>query len=377
MSPRLPQTFNAAAMPPQKRERLENLLDQIDTAAAARKSFDEAGQFKALKVWLDNPQEATQKLSNHDKERLSTFEQVFSGIPADRLQHYIDEFADICHSQNGGADTFARLNALSREQKITGMAYAAQQGNQHVDASQNETHWNTMSKLYNTVLSEYPNILTTKEDIAGAQKIAGTLRHLHPLMQAAWPHKTTQEKNAMMKRLFTETCPDENADHLHMATLNSNFAAAAFSSNVKVDTMYAGDQLEKLPPALGVFLYIHEYQHRRQRQLVQQLEDDKLQKGSAAYYQARLFKANQDGGYLQPMVAANQLETLAKTNDYMDQPVERQANDAASLTCALAGTGGDKIWAVADKAQRGLSTLSQPAAKLAQKGRALKKAFGF
>lgn len=348
--------FNPAGLSDEERARLDGLLDALDAAVADRKTYLNTGRAKALKEFLKDP---CANVITHD------YLPALNAVPEDRWPAVVEEVAKDLAGMPSAANAIAQLKILGAPKQQEAVSFMVSQYVRFVDKSKERGHWQKVDGLYETILSEFSDILFNEDDIHGAVKLGEILGKEKASLTEVWKKATGAEKIEKAKSLLARAYPNDDTAHLHIAPVETKKIIAAFNTVLSADTMVCGRMfLNGTSYAFPVYMFAHEFQHRRQLRLVDSLERNQLSKGSAEYYQARLFRANFEGGYLTPMTAPNKVAMYAKLTDYFEQPVEQQANDNAKLSSSIGNTGGDEIWSLSEKFSKAVSATVRPVDKI-------------
>lgn len=344
--------FNPALLSNEKRARLDSLLDQLDIAATERGLFTDAGKIEALKEWLTSLPEnrpATDHLA------------FFQAIPKSRWNAFFAEVEQEFILNHKSPELFVQLKALGTYEQMQALAYASSEWQRFTDATQARKHWKKLNNLYTKILTEFPDILFSQDDAQTILALGGVFAKEYPNLKASWDRATSAKKAEKTKELFEKALPADDVNSMHVATVSLKAAAAAFMPSVNADTMICGGMFyDSTSPGFPMYLFTHEYIHRRQTRLMDRLVKGQLTKGSAEYYQARLFRANFKGGYLSPMATKGKIAMIAQLHDYYNQPVERHANDNASYAHYFGQTGSDLTWKMQEKLGHVFSAAARP-----------------
>lgn len=343
--------FDPSSLSDDKRARLESLLNTLDIAVEERKKYQTLGRVEALKEYLADP--SANKVA-HD------YLLMYNAIPTDRWSAMA---AVVVKTLEGRPDVIRQFEALDYERQKEAASFTFSQYTRFIDISEDRKHWKKLDGIYETILSEFPSILTSMDDLKGVVRLGQIFAKHKDRVTETWKTASAAEKIETAKSLLAEAYPDDNPEHLYVAPVDIKRAGAAFMG--VADIILCGPMmLGGTSSALPIYQFTHEFQHRRQTQLVERLEKNELPPGSAEYYQARLFRANHEGGYLTPMTASNKIAMLAKLTDYLEQPLEAQANGNAKLACAIGDTGGDSIWKVNERFCKAVSAVARPVDKI-------------
>jgi len=354
--------FDPTRFSDEKQMRLDSLLDSLDMAVEERKKYLSVGYLKALKEFLKDPSA---------NEIIHDYLSIFNVIPEDRWLLLVEEMErGASDGTSDSVDAIAQLKSLDAPEQKEAVSFMLVQYAQFVDESRDREHWQKLDGLYKIILSEFPDILFNADDIMGAARLGTILDKNKDSLSAVWKTNAAGKKIETSKSLLTLAYPDDDIAHLHVASVEVKNVAAAFHTSLPVDTMVCGSLfLNSTRWVLPLFLMTHEFQHRRQLRLVDRLKKDQLTKGSAEYYQARLFRANFDGGYLSSTLATNKVAMYAKLTAYYEQPVEQQANDNTRLASIIGNTGGDVIWSLSEKFTKAVSAIARPVDKISYESR--------
>lgn len=346
--------FDPTSLTPEKKQRLESLLDQIDAVTLERRTAKKAANVKSLEAWLEKPVTLAPGVTAFTR-----------AVPEDRFPAYVAEIAEWLGDTQGAAEALARVKSLPVNQQIEAVAAMSVGANVLIDPALEKKQWYALDRLYKTVLAEYPGILLTPNDVVGALELGKALHEHKNTLKAAWQDASVS-KTETAKALLAIAYPDEDTEHVHVAAVDTKRAAAGFITSKAADTIACGGLFTNARQfSFPMYLFAHEYQHRRQLLLADRLERGEITKDAPEYYQARLFRANFDGGYLTPM-NGNKLSMLARLSDYYDQPIEAQANELAKLASAVGGTGGDIMWKMTEKLNRAFSAVASPVHTVAE-----------
>lgn len=345
-----PVAFDPREMTPTEHARLNELLDQLDTAVDAFRAHKTTGCLAALKKYLDKPTPFA-----HD------YVEMYAALPDDRWVIYVEEELADMTGDALSADLKACFMNLSSDQQRVALAYASVEGSAAADASQLHQPQKNISIIYKQILSEFPTLLWSEKDIKSVLDLAETLRkQKHFLSSWQWDTSDNKQKIAAAKGVLADAFPNDKVDELYIGEVKIKNAAAAFLTSAKADVMILGPHFFNLSWQLPFYLLAHEFQHRRQIRLISDLESGKINKTDPSYYQARLFRANMRGGYISTTITKGFISRTARYEDYFNQPVERHANDTASYAHFLAGTDAEKLWRLSEKFSRAASKTAQP-----------------
>lgn len=284
-----------------------------------------------------------------------------NAYPAERWPGFIDETIKSMEDTPGAGHALAQLQELDLSEQRKGFSFMASQYVQFVDKFVDRGHWQKVDGLYEVILTEFPDILNNKDDVIGAVALGKIIESKKGGLTAAWKKASGTQKLEAAKTLLSQAYPEDDTTHLHVAPVDVKKVIAGFSTSLHIDTMVCGPFFMNGESfGFPLYLFAHEFQHRRQLKLADRLEKNQLVKGSAEYYQARLIRANFDGGYLTPSTAANKVAWYARLTDYFEQPVERQANDSAKLSGRIGQTGGDVVWSLSEGFSRIISAAARP-----------------
>lgn len=344
--------FNPATLSEQQKARLESLLCNLEAAVKDRRQFLSEGGAKAMKEYLKNP-----AANEFDHDYLA----LFNIVPEDRWPAIIEELKKEVADVPGTVDDLARLKTLDLAQQKKAVAYIASQYTRFLDKPKERAHWKKVDRLYQTILSEFPDILSNKDDVLHAVTLGLILKEKKNTLKEAWENASAYEKIDLTKSLLKQAYPQDDVDHVHAAMVKIEQVAAAFHRNLTVDTIACGPLFTKMEKyGFPLYLFAHEFQHRRQARLVDRLERGLVSKDSAEYYPARLFQANFKGGSLSPSTEQGKIAMMAKFTDYCEQPIEAQANMMASIASNIGETGGDTIWSIAETFSKAASAVARP-----------------
>lgn len=178
-----------------------------------------------------------------------------------------------------------------------------------------------------------------------------------------WGFATKGDQIEKAKSLLAEAYPNDDVDNLHIGAVELEKAGASYLLSLAADTIVVGPlfshpEIKKWD--LGMYMLHHEFQHRRQIRLADKLDKGLLEKGSAQHYQARLYHAQMEGGYLTLMTAVNKLAMYARVGDYHRQPIEKQANEIATISSAIGNTSGAAMWMLNEKLSNAFSAVAKP-----------------
>jgi len=339
----------------EQKTRLEGLLDQLDLAVAERKVFVDSAQADAMRAYFKNP---STPIAAHD------YIALFTELDDARFPALLAEMLQDLRARNA-EDVAARLETLELPEQKKIIGYVSSAYTWLCDEKKERQLWKKVSRIYNTILSEFPRLLTSVDDATGAVKLGQMIESKKGSLSFIWPMATNDEKMKRVSDILKSAYPKDDVDHMHIASVDIKTVAAAFTDD-GVDTMMCGPQvLEGKIIDLSLFLIAHEFQHRRQQRLIDRLKRGELTKGNEDYYRARLFKANFSGGYLSAGVARGKIGMFAKFRDYVAQPVEQDANNHARISSVFGATAGQKIWDLNEKVSRVLSATARPLDKIA------------
>ena len=316
----LPQTFNAAAMAPTQREHLESLLDQIDGAAADFRSFCEKGYIAALMTWLRNPPRAMGCLQNGEKAWAVTLDEMYTQMPDDRYEIVIKELEKSC-DHTDTPELFAPFSALDRAEKNLYLAYIDLKKDEALDPREGAFHRRKLAKLYRAILTEFPGILLSKQDAQNYKTAVRSFKTNGDTLKSAFQKQGKDGIDTTATAFLKSVFPTEPVGEMLVSELQKPSPARGLFQT-ETSMLFTTQQLKNTSAEDFMCNFMHEFQHFRQLVQIRKLEDGKLKKGSAAYYQARLFRANFRGGYLPPPPDGNP----EGFHSYHFQPVEAQAN---------------------------------------------------
>lgn len=299
-------------------------------------------------------------------------------IDDDRWVAMLEAKAKTIEPDTPNAAVLALIEGMSIPDQKTALAYASQNRSKYLPVDSIEKNWKKVDGIYETIIKEFPSITVNHQDALQAVMLGYIIKEESKKLSRHWEKASATQKINSLKDIFAKAYANDNIDHMQIKPNTIKASATAFVANLDVDTMLCGPLItESKKWEFPLFLMTHELQYRRQAMLVQSLKDGKLTKGSEEYYQARLFKSNlESAGYLSPTHCKTKVGILAKTVDYLDQPVEAHANYHASLAAKVGETGGDMIWGMQDSVMRVLCVAAKPLDKVmstAQKALSLLK----
>lgn len=330
--------------------RLESLLDELDIAAKERQAYLNIGRRAAFKHFLDNPDTVDRE---HDLMK------IYNAFPKERLKVFLEEVLETTFGEEN-ENILSKLEGFSFQQKIeifvsAGISYA-----DFIDKSKDRAYWSKLDKIYEAILNEYPNILNNIHDIKGALMLGQAKKDQKSPLHDPWQ----LPKNPLaveIKQLLATAYPDDDIEHLEIVT--ADISGALHMPSMSLDTIVLG------PPCtfhnfslsdIGFFVLAHENQHRRQTRLADKLEKDELEKGTAEYYQARIYYSQFKGGYLTTITAENKIQKFARYIDYEEQPIERQADLVAKVACTIGNPKGLSLLNTNSVLYRSFSRVAQP-----------------
>lgn len=348
-------TFKPENYSQEQIDRLEHLLGMLDVATNKRKQYNQIGSFKALQTFMDDP-------SLYEENDMC---QVWGAIPHDRFNATIDLIfgKDLSEKHANIKNEFMHLE---KSKKQRALSYASDKFRTYLSETRFQQDWRAVDSLFEQILAEFPEILNETDEIIAAMEMGRVLLSQKNELKELWAYALNSEKLDMARNIIKTAYPNDNVDNIHMQEVDIEKAAAAVVGGLEADTiilgqMFFSDKTFDFP----LYLMNHEFNHRRQRRLVAQLDNGELEKATAKYYQARLFRANFSdlgGGYLSPMSAPNKIVRIAGLRDYMEQPVEQHANNMAVLSHKIAGTTGGTLWKINEGITKIFSDVCRPAA---------------
>lgn len=345
--------FNPSGLSNTQATQLTDLLDRLDDTAAKRKAYLDTGRTAALKAWFENPQACTAR---------SDFTVMYQAIPEERFVRMVDDAYRTCGTEEE-QKLGQRLQALPFEEKRKAYAFVTSSYADFIDNSRDGDHWNKTAGLYKTILTRYPDILGRQEDFTGAIRFASLVKESQTNLAATWKNAAAQTQMDDTRTLLAQAYPDDDVGRLHIAQVSTKNVLAAFAT--PADTIVLGQPFFKTEsPDLPLFFLTHEFQHRRQIELKKRLPE--LHSKSPEYYQARLFSANFNGGYLSLALATNKLNRAAKHRAYLEQPVEMQANMIAKMVSIASGTQSAALWEAGERKSMLISDIARPVDCLAR-----------
>lgn len=351
-------SFDPSNFSMRKHRRLDELLNDLTMAVALRGELINAGYLEALKKWVNNPPIAG-NMPNGMADRLA----VSAAIPEDRWIASMQESLKASSMvMSEAARAIVRFEELDISKQKEGISYTTSEYERFIDRPRDRKHWKTVSGIYRAVLTEFPDILNNEEDSAGSERLGNILKDEKEELDAFWKNASDIEKAEKAKSILHIAYPKDDVPHLHMAVLETKTVEGAYSGNLITDTMICGtDTIKSKHWESSMFVFAHEYNHRRQRKLVQKLKEDRLTSGSAEHYQAWLFKANlAGGGYLVPSEAHGVLQMYARLADYITQPVEFHANENAKFAHDIGCTAMGVTWSVGKAIFKSISAITRP-----------------
>ena len=168
----------------------------------------------------------------------------------------------------------------------------------------------------------------TEHDRAVSEIVANRLAGDPDLEQAraTWPGMTPEQKQAVLEKVARVQSEEMGAPTPIIVQKDLGEAGADGVGGKYADGRI--DMNQKLDFDGAIAALVHENTHNYQATLVQRLADGTLTPADPEYAQARLFAANQAGGYIKPLNAGD-------AEDYVAQPVERHAYDNGRHTSKL------------------------------------------
>ena len=326
MKLRVTKTFNAENLSILDRRRLESWLSHIERVVDKRNLNKRQGYpayLGALNEWLEHPNQSFQSDQTY----------LYRAIPDDRMDDFIDDQLQYFPDIEGAQQSFARLRSHPIHKQKEALTFASVYRDYFSSNKDEERSWRALSQLYDCVLSAFPNILYCEDDARGRKNVLHLLEQdkRKKSLKQIWRDRSAGHENRKIEavRHFLATAyPGENVEHIEITVKPLRSIGGAFIGSLAADVMlHNARRLNDVNRTL--FVILHELQHRRQLQKIKQLEDGQLSKGTAEYYQARLFRANLCGGYLNYSTTACSNRNAVR--DYDRQPVERHANDLAAV----------------------------------------------
>lgn len=334
--------------------RLEILLDKLDEAAKERKLFLDTAQIIAMREWLKNPDVKTEP---------NEYLEIYNAIPDNIFCIYLEEeIKSIFGDQH--KEVLKSLSSFPVARQKEAFIFMQTVYSNFTDKKENREASAKLSKLYKTILTEYPDILNNEDDILSAIKLGKSFKEHEESLTNIWQNSSMTEQIKKIKSLLAEAYPNDDVEKLYIGKAKAKKeVGAVFLPSKKTDVIICGPILsggKEKTYDIGLFILSHEFQHRQQMRWVKKLENDKLEKGSAEYYQSRIYLATYKGGYLAPETNSGNIALFAGLKDYLEQPVEQQANNIATLSSMEGDTKGAKMWAFNEKLTKAFSIVAKP-----------------
>ncbi|MGD9638039.1 MAG: hypothetical protein AB7U85_03150 [Alphaproteobacteria bacterium] len=223
------------------------------------------------------------------------------------------------------AEKFGKLN---KEQKINVLAAAPENMSFFLDRKPYNELEEKLVGLYAKVFKEYPDIISRGQDKDAQEVLTEVLSSgAREMLDNAWKSEKLQDRVDAVRTTCQALFKKDERDYPFKICSGGNGIAGAYDE--KADFGVVSDRLLSFPDwSMAMFTTIHENQHRLQHLQIKKLKAGDIQEDTAEYFQARIFKANFEGGYLVDYTKRTDLEKQANYEDYIMQPVELNANNA-------------------------------------------------
>lgn len=333
-----------------QRERLDDLLTKLESLIKERERIVNTAKTQTLKACFNEAAMADTKSRIKYNDDLLT---AYNTVDPTRLRKTFTTLAEKLRPHLNDTSEWERFEKIPFAQQKILYSKVVSSYKDYMNSETDKKFWDDLHQIYHRILTRYPTMLYSEEDITGAINLGNILRQTRASLISKWQdtlkaanfdtEKTYQARTDLTRDLLAQAYPDDNAEDL-------DFGHATFK---QCGGIYLGetDTIILDSGKFGQYTWFqalktlsHEFQHRRQHRLAKQLKNNELTEGSSEHYQARLFSANLHGGYLSPLTESNKDEHDIIIVDYLEQPVEAQANAVACLVSYIGGTGEDVIW---------------------------------
>jgi hypothetical protein len=333
--------FSPAALDDQTREELDYALDELTELTSARQETLKKAQGLTLHDFFN-------KLSTEDLYEAILADpdmyKIYHAVPAGSVDHMANNLLT-CPSGHITADIAARILDAPLHTKRDAIAYVKSQYHKHLDDASERWYKQEIHTKFQSTMSLCPAILNNEDDINIATQLGINIRSQYSKVFKLWDdvfkEENDQNRTDFMRSLLTTSfseLDDLSFDTVHFQRANGFYD---FSSNM----ILLNSQMTNRFWEGALHTLAHEAQHGRQGRLMQQFDRGELEEGSAEHLQARLYKANANGGYISTQgIPDGDQQTIINTH-YLAQPIERQANMMANLSSHIAGTGANQMWA--------------------------------
>ena len=306
---------------PATAERLEAALRAAEAARAEMSRIAVDGRVKALRYATD---------SAHLLRNDSAPAELMLSLPPESWRRYLERMVESASAPALG-QAMADLLELPREQAVKIFVHADLNEGHFADRAALKPAVAALAKAYAEVTDILPLAELTAAETRDIEALAraAAADPAHPLGAAdnGWRAADDAGRIGYCRRVLAAAFPDEDTGAITMMAFSgrAQFLAAYFGTldAIILGPQMAGDQMR------GLHLLAHEYQHRRQKRLVGQLEAGALEPGSFDHARARLFRINLGGGYLSPTLL-DAAGTVFPFGAYSRQPVESSAYSAGA-----------------------------------------------
>lgn len=313
-----------------QQDRLEYLLSRAEQAANVRHAYVGRAYLRVLKDFLDHG--ATY--------RTEESRGVIGALPDDRLQRIASLFYQTHLYLPGAAKIFQEIKKLPLQQQGEAMWIAERQAGLYCDQATWVLHRQNVARALRAVTREFPELVAA-ENTKGNDPFADVVHKIAPRMSGDWRWKTVSGREEIVEMLLREAFGDEEVDALSFVSTDKYNGPAAYINDGEV--FLFGQGFERDDFGFIAYCAVHEFQHHRQDVLRRNLEAGHLSHGTKAYYQARLYSANQVSYIHHDEIETGRLGRYLALIDYADQPMEANAYSVSRLSMMNCGLMSDRM----------------------------------